>query len=266
MFQRGAEMSLRRSITLLAAGGLAFGVPVARGENADRAIARPQLIFEDWRAAMNSGSAPKIKAFYAANLGDDNPVFALENARDTCGFDLKHVEVNTSSAFSALLSQRCLPGKQRIRLELAADGTKLKTLDFRPLPLGGDRASPVTATIASRLASTNDFAGAVIVARGNKRLLARSWGAVETVNGGAITLDTPMFLASAGKMFTAVAVLQLVEAGRIELDKPLGAYLADYPNKDMAKGNIRQFLTHRGRTGDNGILGRDERAQPQRGR
>jgi CubicO group peptidase (beta-lactamase class C family) len=61
-------------------------------------------------------------------------------------------------------------------------------------------------------------------------------------------------------MFTAVSVLQLVDAGRIELDAPLSRYLPDYSNADMAKVTIRQLLTHRGGTGDIGILGRDDEA------
>ena len=35
-------------------------------------------------------------------------------------------------------------------------------------------------------------------------------------------------------MFTAVATLQLVEAGKLALDEPIGTYLADYPNEIVA--------------------------------
>jgi CubicO group peptidase (beta-lactamase class C family) len=53
------------------------------------------------------------------------------------------------------------------------------------------------------------------------------------------------------KMFTAVAILQLVEAGEIKLTAPLGTYLHDYPNREVAtKVTIHQLLTHTGGTGD----------------
>jgi CubicO group peptidase (beta-lactamase class C family) len=53
------------------------------------------------------------------------------------------------------------------------------------------------------------------------------------------------------KMFTAVATLRLVEAGKIALDDPMGKHLTDYPNKDVAsKVTIRHLLSHRGGTGD----------------
>jgi CubicO group peptidase (beta-lactamase class C family) len=53
------------------------------------------------------------------------------------------------------------------------------------------------------------------------------------------------------KMFTAVAVLTLVQAGKLALDDPLGKHLPDYPNKTLAsKVTIHHLLTHTGGTGD----------------
>jgi CubicO group peptidase (beta-lactamase class C family) len=58
------------------------------------------------------------------------------------------------------------------------------------------------------------------------------------------------------KMFTAVAILQLVQAGKVELTAPLGTYVPDYRNKDVAsKVTIHDLLTHTGGTGD--IFGPD---------
>jgi CubicO group peptidase (beta-lactamase class C family) len=52
-------------------------------------------------------------------------------------------------------------------------------------------------------------------------------------------------------MFTATATLQLVEAGKISLDDPIGKFLVDYPNHDVAtKVTVRHLLTHTGGTGD----------------
>jgi CubicO group peptidase (beta-lactamase class C family) len=64
-------------------------------------------------------------------------------------------------------------------------------------------------------------------------------------------LGTKFRIGSMNKMFTATAVLQLVQAGKINLTDPVGKYLADYPNKDVAsKVTIHQLLTHTGGTGD----------------
>lgn len=217
-----------------------------------------------WLTAINSGEAAAIKAFYGKYLNDDNPMFAMENAQDTCGFDVEKLEASSATTMTVLLRQRCLPGLQRARLELAADGTKLKSLNFSPLPLRGDGAIAATIAIADRLSARNEFAGSVIIARNGKKPLARAWGRADPTTRTAMTLDTPMFLASAGKMFTAVAILQLVDAGKVDLDAPIGRHLTDYPNAETAKVTVRQLLTHRGGTGDIGILGRDDSANRAR--
>jgi CubicO group peptidase (beta-lactamase class C family) len=53
------------------------------------------------------------------------------------------------------------------------------------------------------------------------------------------------------KMFTAVSVLQLVQVGKIKLTDPVGKYITDYPNQEVAtKVTIHHLLTHTGGTGD----------------
>jgi CubicO group peptidase (beta-lactamase class C family) len=53
------------------------------------------------------------------------------------------------------------------------------------------------------------------------------------------------------KMLTAVAALQLVQAGTLRLDAPLGTYLPDYPNAEVASTvTPHHLLTHTGGTGD----------------
>lgn len=54
-----------------------------------------------------------------------------------------------------------------------------------------------------------------------------------------------------GKMFTAVAIMQLVQDGKIDPAAPTGRYLPDYPNQDIAtKVTVANLLTHTGGTGD----------------
>jgi CubicO group peptidase (beta-lactamase class C family) len=241
----------------LVAGALLFCTPAAA--NAAEPLAADR-VFHAWLAAFNSGDPATIKAYYAKHLGEPNPVFELETAQDTCGLRLEKVEQRTQTAITALLRERCLPGRQRVTLELTEDGSAPKAVKLTPLALRGTDPARVAATIAGRLAARDEFAGSLLIVRGGEPVLAKSWGLADPKARTPITLDTPMLLASAGKMFTAVSVLQLVEAGRVELDAPLGRYLTDYPNKDLATVTIRQLLTHRGGTGEIGILGRDDGA------
>lgn len=66
-------------------------------------------------------------------------------------------------------------------------------------------------------------------------------------DGRRLTPQTPMMLASTSKAFTALAVMQLVEAGTIDLDAPVQAYLPWFRVADEAASaaiTIRQLLNH----------------------
>ena len=84
-----------------------------------------------------------------------------------------------------------------------------------------------------------------------RQIFARAYGHADREHNIANTLETRFRIGSMNKMFTAVATLQLVEAGKINLDAPLGTYLPDYPNKDVAtQVTIAELLDHTGGTGD----------------
>lgn len=53
-----------------------------------------------------------------------------------------------------------------------------------------------------------------------------------------------LFWASAGKSLVAIVVLQLVEAGKLNLEDPIGKYVAGVPNGDVV--TIRDLLAHTG--------------------
>lgn len=64
-------------------------------------------------------------------------------------------------------------------------------------------------------------------------------------------MDTKFNLGSMNKMFTAVAVLQLVEQGKLTLDDRIIDHLVYYPNQDIAaQVTIHQLLTHTSGLGD----------------
>jgi D-alanyl-D-alanine carboxypeptidase len=104
---------------------------------------------------------------------------------------------------------------------------------------------------AEERSRADEFAGAVLVARHGKALLQDAWGRADREAGRANTPATRFRIGSMNKMVTAVATLQLVEAGKLALDDPIGRHLPDYPNKEVAaKVTVRHLLTHTGGTGD----------------
>jgi D-alanyl-D-alanine carboxypeptidase len=216
--------------------------------------------FQNWLTAFNSGEKAAIQTFYGDHLGDADALTARNLRAETCGFDVARIEDDSDRSFRALLIQRCFPTLFRVTFSVANDGRTLEKFNLEPFAMSEERARAATRDIAERLAVSDAFAGSMIIARDGEQPWTYAVGTFSQKDARPITVDTPMFLASAGKMFTAVGILQLVEKGKVELDAPLSRYLPDYPSKEMAKVTIRQLLSHRGGTGEDGILQREESA------
>lgn len=100
-------------------------------------------------------------------------------------------------------------------------------------------------------AATLQFSGAVLVMRDGATLFEGAYGLADRDLAIKNTLDTKFRVGSMNKMLTAVAILQLVQAGKVSLDATFGTYIPGYPNADMAsKVTIHHLLTHTGGTGD----------------
>lgn len=96
-----------------------------------------------------------------------------------------------------------------------------------------------------------DVSGAVLIARDGKPVFTAVRGLADREANVPNTLQSRFRVGSMDKMFTAVAILQLVQAGKVTLDAPVGEYLKGYPNADVAKTvTVRQLLTHTGGVGD----------------
>lgn len=123
-----------------------------------------------------------------------------------------------------------------------------------------EAASPLAVAqldgFALGLAQNEKFSGVVLVAKDGEIRLERAYGKRDAREAHENTVDTRFNLASAGKMFTAVAILQQVAAGRVSLDTTVGEVLKDYPNNDFANRiTIRQLLTHTAGAGDIDLFG-----------
>jgi D-alanyl-D-alanine carboxypeptidase len=97
------------------------------------------------------------------------------------------------------------------------------------------------------------FSGVVVVAKGDQILFQGVHGMAERGPAGSSRpnqIDTKFDVASVGKMFTAVAIMQLLEAGRLTLDDAIQKHVPDYPNADARSATIRSLLTHTSGLGD----------------
>ena len=83
---------------------------------------------------------------------------------------------------------------------------------------------------------------AVAVVRDGEVVFMKAYGMADIAKGVANSPGTIFRLASITKTFTAVAVLQLVEAGKLKLEDPLSKYVDGFPNADQIR--ISHLLSH----------------------
>ncbi len=116
----------------------------------------------------------------------------------------------------------------------------------RPEPTAADVAPFVDAIVESELAQ-GDVAGAVVVVvAGGAPVLVKGYGFADVEKHVPVSERTLFRLASISKLFTSLAVLQLVEQGKLDLDADVNAYLDfSLPEAFGAPVTLRQLLTHR---------------------
>lgn len=88
------------------------------------------------------------------------------------------------------------------------------------------------------------FRGNVYIVQGGRAVYERESGFADLPNEIPNTLETRFASASAGKVFVAAGILQLIERGKIRFDDTLGSLL-DIPLNDIDQDvTVRQLLNH----------------------
>jgi CubicO group peptidase (beta-lactamase class C family) len=138
--------------------------------------------------------------------------------------------------------------KEQLKRELRAQTSQLAQTQAAP----PGRAAADDSALAKELntyldqASASDaFSGAVLVAKNGQPIFKKAYGLANRTNNTPNNVDTKFDLGSMNKMFTAVAIAQLVERGKLSFTDTVGKLLPDYPNKQVAeKVTVHQLLTH----------------------
>ena len=126
------------------------------------------------------------------------------------------------------------------------------------VPLQQIDQDKIDAYIHTRMQTANIPGLALGVIQGDKVVYLKGYGSAGP-DGRAVTPQTPFILGSTSKSFTALAVMQLVEAGKIDLDAPVTKYLPWFRTSDAAASGqitVRNLLhqnsglpTYEGRRG-----------------
>ncbi len=115
-----------------------------------------------------------------------------------------------------------------------------------------ESSQPAATAIGAYLAGLNDdnFSGAILVAKDFVPFASKATGYADRAHGAPNATITPFNIASITKLFTAVAIGQLVDQGKVSLDDPLTKYLPTYPKPIGGQITIRMLLGHTAGTGD----------------
>jgi CubicO group peptidase (beta-lactamase class C family) len=217
--------------------------------------------FSAWLDAFNSGDSDRFRQFLKENFPSRNPDGDVNFRSRVNGFDLRAIEKASATAVSGLVQER--DGDQFARFSVEIDPAephhilRMSILAIpRPpeFPMPPSTEADLVSALRTRLekdTAADRFAGTVLFAKNGKVLFSGAYGMADREKKVANTMDTRFRIGSMNKMFTAVSMMQLVQAGKVKLTDPLGKYITDYPNQDVAtKVTIHQLLTHTGGTGD----------------
>lgn len=96
-----------------------------------------------------------------------------------------------------------------------------------------------------------EFSGSVLIAKDGKTIYKKAFGRASKEFGVRNSSDTRFNLGSINKIFTQVAIGQLLETGKLSLVEPIKQHLPEYPNRTAAeKVTIRQLLDMKSGIGD----------------
>lgn len=219
-----------------------------------------------WLEMFNSGDAAKARQFHKEWVGEgdmpleDRVQRELAMRKQSGGFTL--LKVLEATGLRAVAQLRMNSSGEPFLIELELDPAPphhIVRIGLRPDEPAGPppqrfSASEFPAAVRKHLdelAASGRFSGAVSVSRNGRELLRGAWGMADREKKIPNRPDTKFNLGSMNKMFTAVAIAQLAQSGKLSFQDPVGKHLKDYPNRDVAeKVTIHHLLTHTGGTGD----------------
>jgi D-alanyl-D-alanine carboxypeptidase len=105
--------------------------------------------------------------------------------------------------------------------------------------------------VLDRLVGTSDFSGCVTVFDGGETVFDECRGLADRSFNVPVDHRTKFRIGSVGKMFTAVAIAQLVEAGKLSWNDTLAKRVPEYPDQATAKKiTVWELLHHTSGLGD----------------
>ena len=104
-------------------------------------------------------------------------------------------------------------------------------------------SSRLDAIVKETYANDDEPGAAVIVVVDGQPVLRKGYGLADVESGAKVTPEKVFRIASVTKQFTAVAVLQLVQQGKVKLDDPVTKYVEDLDTRGKTI-TVEHLLSH----------------------
>jgi len=242
----GSPCLAGNSIPATPAGSLARGW-LDSFNSGDVALRAKFLTEHDSSAAIGSAvDSAKSERAFRESIGGGFDYYASSRASDT--------------EITAVLRERGGLGWAKLEVRLDAKNPSKASFNLHEtptpraaLPAREDGASLVKGLeeLLVRLAAEDRFSGVVLVARNGTVLFKKAYGYADRSRKIRNDVDTRFRIGSMNKMFTSVAIAQLVQSGRLNYSDTLATLLPDYPDKEIAgKVTVHHLMTHTSGLGD----------------
>ena len=234
---------MRRATPILSLLLAALVLPVTvHSQQPASASAAGEQVLRGLVRVMNAGDRTALRRFvdeHFVNQGEgavppEQRVARLSGLRSAFGeVALKSVDASKAGEVSGLVQSARTEQWRRMTVFLAGNPARVARVGFAPAaapdaPTRRLSEAEIVEQLRSyveRMAKRDAFSGTVLLAKRGAPLYQAAFGEANKDFAVRNTIDTKFNLGSMNKMFTAVSVMQLVEAGKLSLEDSLGKFL-----------------------------------------
>jgi CubicO group peptidase (beta-lactamase class C family) len=213
-------------------------------------------------ALINTGDRTAVRKYVEANFSDqmrgmpmDRHLGFFSSEHDASrGLEVIGVQDSGPNEVTLLVKNKLTGDWQGLRVVVEATPPhKIAGIGRRPpkppttetRKLGEKDIARELDAFTKKLAAADVFSGTILLARNGEVVYKGVFGMANKDFNAPNRIDTKFNLGSMNKMFTAVAVAQLVEKGKMSFDDPLSKFIPDFPNPEAAKKiQIKHLLSH----------------------
>jgi len=234
----------------------------------------PNKIVYDFLSSVNSGNREMMNSFISNHYDESFlkriPSYALINLNLSfyyetvgAGFRLirflpqqeKHIKTEFRNEFTGAILIFTIPvsgPKFQINGFISAELISPAENENKGSRLNDSVIMARVDQCTQKLATDEIFSGVILVAKNGRVLFEKAIGDASKSYLIPNNMDTKFNLASVGKIFTGLAVTQLVEQGKLAFDDNLSDYVSsDWLNPNVSrKIKIKHLLTHTSGLGD----------------